>query len=478
MPNTKPEEEVIPPIEELTATIENPDTPVKRKEIALCQRGFTYCVLDSPELTKAAVDFLAAIRIWDKREGLVGHSIDGLYWICSLKGDERAISMLLDELGTCGNAIGKHRPEFFWMLEKLDAIRRAPGDVSDEKLAKCLVAMRDVYEKVSGTEWDTPVPEGEEPEVFHHYTRSEVFRLLVPIPGDESNSAGGEQEQVEKSNFLRLGNMEYVNDPHEGLALQEHCRRCRTCTNRVWERLTDDDGLDNSIASKMFVLCFAGKRNKLDHWRMYGHEGAGISVGIPKEVFKDPPTHHRGGSLPKIDTQASKDPSVDSKKPAEPEGHALWTPMSVMYDEKAKKKACDVLREPLQAALDCGDKLPEGAQKIFTAAITGLLLRVLYRFKDEEYLSEGEWRSFVFEPDLTKAKIDIEPTPNKEDEPLEPHRVYLETERVLFEKPGYEVWIGPKVDDARKVRLEFEYRLACKKQAGNVDLNISKHHYR
>lgn len=376
--------------------------------------------------------------------------------------------------------------------------------------------------------------ENSEPRHYWHYSKIHLLRSILP-----------NEKKEENSNFLRISSMERVNDPDEGLALREFCKArkgflenagenegCQPCIricdensqtenqngeeevcacNDALYRLLEN-GIDDEIAMHMFALCFTDEGDRLDQWRMYGADGYGFSVGIPKVEFSGSLKHNHvrksvfeipESSMEGLKHSMSFD-AIIGKENSECEDDnentiPLSKPLKVLYDDKSKQEACRAIFKPLTIVMklynylreieeveeleppnrkrNFGMDKPEKSKpsQIFLAAAQGVMLELLYCFKSEDYKSEKEYRIFSFQNDISKAVMDDKNVPDGVAAP-----VFFRSEAKLFENPGYEIYIGPRVKLPGSFKLELEYRLSKQHPdwPEHVVIKKSNKHYR
>lgn len=324
---------------------------------------------------------------------------------------------------------------------------------------------------------------------FYHYTTRATLQAVV--------SKGGETTPAPR-NLLRIGNMEYVNDPKEGMSLVDYCRKsdCKKCAaassasgaSPCQDHFSSGlgayffDNIPPEIAGNMYTVCFTMQEDDLNHWRMYSDDARGVSIGIPVRAFSEDKLSSHDSSRSADDPQGDDlfpfmqrkeaaaapeadstqaDAKADEKKPVK-----ISAPRKVHYDEETMHAACKALCPHLREASAIMHTLPEKQRESFREAVQGILLDILYLFKDKSYSAEEEYRFLVFEPDLTRAE--------------KAGRIFLNSEPFLFQRPGYIVHTGPYCPNPREVILDARYELAHtnKSWLRNVEFKMSARHYR
>jgi hypothetical protein len=240
------------------------------------------------------------------------------------------------------------------------------------------------------------------------------------------------------SQCLRLSPASYLNDPNEGKTVFAYLKE-KTKTKALetyLEKIQKKEAESNDI---VFIRSFTDQEDKLVMWNSsYADNGRGVSIGIPALlVNKGQGTPDLVGPTINADTAS---PGIgkqeDQSIPLE-----LLGLFKIRYDGACVKEIVKCLEAFNEGDLE-NSRLTELTARLFVP-IAALI-------KSKDYQHESEYRLiYIASWDDPVLKKYIKQTPED--------GVYLETEKVLFErfnkfkgdypnKEYIEVYIGPRVD--------------------------------
>jgi tetratricopeptide (TPR) repeat protein len=263
--------------------------------------------------------------------------------------------------------------------------------------------------------------ERDEAVVLYHYTSMAVLRAMFD------------------SQCLRLSPASYLNDPNEGKTVFTYLKeKAKTkALKEFLEKIQEEEAKSEDI---IFIRSFTDKKDNLVMWdSSYADNGRGVSIGIPAPlVNKGLGTPEPVGLMLNADTAS---PNI-GKQRDQPIPLELIGLFKIRYDRDCVKEIADCLNKFDKGDFS-NDKLTELTARLFVP-IAALV-------KNEDYQHESEYRLVYIASwgDDTNLKRYIKQTPED--------GVYLETEKVLFERfdkfeddyPSEEyvdVYIGPRVD--------------------------------
>jgi tetratricopeptide (TPR) repeat protein len=264
--------------------------------------------------------------------------------------------------------------------------------------------------------------ERDEAVILYHYTSMTALRAMF------------------KSQCLRLSPASYLNDPNEGKTVFTYLKEsAKTKELEAYlEKVQEEEAKSEDI---IFIRSFTDKEDNLVMWNSsYADNGRGVSIGIPALlVNKGQGTPEPAGNLINADI-SRPDTGKQKDQPIPLELIGLF---KIKYDRDCVKKIADCLNKFDEGDFS-NDKLTELTARLFVP--------VAALVKNEDYQHESEYRlvyiaSRAWEDDVLMKYIKQTPEDG----------VYLETEKVLFERfdkfeddyPCKEyvgVYIGPRVD--------------------------------
>lgn len=306
-------------------------------------------------------------------------------------------------------AVGLTKAKFLTVLDSFQKLRHAVNDI------------RKAHHEVAATDAQRGVA---------HYT--DAFALSSML-GNSSTPA---------NNVIRLYNIAYVNDPKEG-------KRLRSFEPENYENplkeLFDETNEQEAIHWQgkdylVFVACFSLACNTLNLWRFYGRDGAGYCVVSPLVAFDADSTN----SL----LQGSW--SRESSESREVTLH------KVLYSDDAVQTALDALSQPMKDVRESMKGLNSATRKKLMAIPRVIISELLFLYKDRHYEHEREVRA-VEARALDDPALKLHPMGST---PFA--KLYIETKALLFQLPGSQIFIGPKVADPTATTLDIKHRLALR----------------
>jgi TPR repeat protein len=281
-------------------------------------------------------------------------------------------------------------------------------------------------------------------------------------------------------NCLRLYHVEYMNDPSEGQRLlsfkgsgrSPKSARAVATSERLKELFQDHyfssfekHDSTKSLLPSVFTVSLTQEADRLDLWRAYGRDGAGYCLVLPveQEAGESAYVRNRSASLGFLSDALGNDDGRQEKKQEVP--CLYW----IQYSDKQVIEALDAIAAPLDTVLRLKEKMPDSAWKEVASCATAILIELLYLYKDEQYSTEKEARA------LSVMRLDH---PRVQPDERTPGRLYCETAPFLFNTPGSEVILGPKVQDATAAIWNIRYRLTKMGIDGNTVVRKSSVPYR
>jgi hypothetical protein len=215
----------------------------------------------------------------------------------------------------------------------------------------------------------------------------------------------------------------------------------------------------------VFTVSLTQEADRLDLWRAYGRDGAGYCLVLPveQEAGESAYVRNRSASLGYLSDAIDNDDDRQKKK------HDIPCLYWIQYSDKEVIAALDAIATPLDTVLGLKDKMPDSAWKEVASCATAILIELLYLYKDEQYSTEKEARA------LSVMRLDH---PRVQPDERTPGRLYCETAPFLFNTPGSEVILGPKVQDATAAIWNIRYRLTKMGIDGNTVVRKSSVPYR
>jgi tetratricopeptide (TPR) repeat protein len=247
-----------------------------------------------------------------------------------------------------------------------------------------------------------------------------------------------------ESQCLRLSPASYLNDPNEGKTVFTYLKE-KAKTEALKEFLEKIQEEENKSRDIIFIRSFTDKKDNLVMWdSSYGDNGRGVSIGIPALLVNK----GQGTPEPAVNRVNTNITSPDiGKQKDQPIPLELTGLFKIRYDRDCVKEIADCLKKFDEDDFS-NDKLTELTARLF--------IPVAALVKNEDYQHESEYRLvYIASWDDTNLKRYIKQTPED--------GVYLETEKVLFErfdkfKKDYpyeeyaDVYIGPRVDKIARLK--------------------------
>ena len=340
------------------------------------------------------------------------------------------------------------------------------GLITPRKISNILHLLDGLRHEVLEIKKDHALSTQEAPKGVSHFTTLETLHSMLPSEGSSSYSSKGAS-----SNFLRLYNVSYVNDPQEGKTLllgeEEEVTNLRQffpnilpTTHGMNDRRIFETGPLPSLAFSVYVGSFTLRSDRLDLWRAYGRDGTGFCIVTPVQSFL------RGDGM---SDQAFAGLAASEVNNADID----LTLYKVAYDEDKMRSTrarlnlhlAEIARARARLAREVTDK--EAVRLQVALTVHAILTDVLYLYKHDEYKSEEEVRML--------APFAISASAVYADE-RSPAKLFVRTKPFLF-APGSRIIIGPKVRDKEAVRLELKHRLD-RNGHSEVDVLVSEIQYR
>lgn len=163
-------------------------------------------------------------------------------------------------------------------------------------------------------------------------------------------------------------------------------------------------------ASEVYLVSFCNDMDRLDLWRAYGEDGAGVCMVMPLEAAAK--------AVAKTD----------------------WALFRVMYDEAAMRRAWILLEKPLSEAWAATNALGSATQANTRKRILDAVSPVFHLYKHPQFATENEIR-LVYQggnPTPKTAKIRNE------------WRPVLETEPFFLKGAGCKIILGPRIQERNR----------------------------
>jgi len=211
------------------------------------------------------------------------------------------------------------------------------------------------------------------PDTLYHYCSNEAFHAIV------SNQS------------IRLSSLSLSNDAMEGKLISETIKTLtldKETIKNSHKNATIYEGLFEGLG-----FCLSKKGDLLSQWRGYANDATGVSIGFSTQYLQQLKDQHAG--------------SVDSDFNLE----------RIEYDQQTQK---DILTSRLNKILAAEEDLntaskatPNLKESLLRAEC--LLLRDMYRFKNDAFQEELEWRllSLIICIDETLPNCDFQAKGNK-----------------------------------------------------------------
>lgn len=223
------------------------------------------------------------------------------------------------------------------------------------------------------------------------------------------------------------------------------------------------DGREFSV----YVCSFTLRVDRLDLWRTYGADGKGFCIASPFSTFNQRAEtaldNMHTGSPARIVIQEGK-----SAKEVIAPGRRKVAPTlyRIKYGDKEAEKTLKALN-PFLAAINGFLSGNQGIKDKVSAIVRILLSDILYLYKNKEYRTENEARILtVFEIGDPLLELDEK----------NPARIYAESEPFLFATDGFQIYLGPKVEE--KTRAEYELKYRINKNKYRIEVIRSEVQYR
>ena len=308
------------------------------------------------------------------------------------------------------------------------------GLIAPQNISNILHLLDQLRHEVQRIKSKHALSEDQAPDGVAHFTTLETLHSMLPSAGTPSYSS-----TRGTSNFLRLYNLSYVNDPQEGQILLPG----------------EGDEALSGLAFSMYVGSFTLRSDRLDLWRAYGLDGTGYCIVTPIQSF--------------LQRVGASDQAFAGLAASEADSSDIaLTLYKVVYENEKEiidsTRAC--LNKHLTEIGKVTDKEADRIRRQVDLTIRAILSDVLYLYKHEEYRSEEEARMLA--PFAISARAVCA-------DERSPARLFVQTRPFLF-SPGSKIIIGPKVPNKEAVRLELKHRLD-RNGHSEVDVMVSKIQY-
>ena len=312
----------------------------------------------------------------------------------------------------------------------------------DDKDKNKLNQLIDIYRIVQEIKFKLGLKEDNKKLQFGHYTKGSILQIMLDQDTLDQDMLNQEENEKKKSTFLvsgktRLYNANYMNDPEEGIVI---------------EQILGLNRRDVLEPSSWFLMSFTNKTDDLAMWSQYGDDAKGVCLVLRENDFSRFTSFNdvswRKESIPlvetinKIESTLSYDlkgspnelnnikPTVaikEEEKRSEseknenvPKGNSdyLYRIAYVKHTEKNLKlertelfekseiEELEKLLNSLKEKLDIGSKVKE---ENYQYAISECIEEIRYLFKSVDYKYENELRILRYanlDPSNDKIKID------------------------------------------------------------------------
>ena len=334
-----------------------------------------------------------------------------------------------------------------FMATELADLRR-DGLVTASQISKVLDIFEGLRDDIHEIKSNRVLINSEATDGVAHFTTLEALHSMLPAAENRLSPT-----RVEKTNLLRLYNIEYVNDPQEGRSLIESDRHPSHPIRGLFPTLSRPNDHSSrahthdslplwGLPFSVYVGSFTLKSDRLDLWRAYGRDGCGFCLVTPIAAFSE---QHRSNEHGFAGLAAVE----------EPNRQVPMTLYRVAYGEDEVTHALDRLKPRLDDLCAIRDKFAKSRHngeiikdKINLTA-RAILSDILYLYKNTEYENEKEVRLLAPYAISAQAVSADERTPAQ---------LYVKTRPFLF-SPESKIIIGPKVKNAEAVRLALRHRL-------------------
>jgi len=310
-----------------------------------------------------------------------------------------------------------------------------------------------------------------------HFTTIDAINEMIPSDSKEK-----------LNNHIRLYNVEYVNDPQEGIRLLDS----KDSNTSVLKDFFYEEDSHKNVYFKdkeisVYVGSFTLSVDRLDLWRAYGNDGNGICIVTPLEKFKEGESnsHHQLHDIiykyhdtfdDEVDIiEYEKDlitkiNDVTNNKAIDNDISCFeYTSLyKVLYQDEDVKEALKILAPTLRKIKKIVKSYDE-YQNLVYSLVRSMIIDILYLYKNDEYKTEHEAR-ILLAYDISDSHLSLDSN--------NPQKIFSKTPNFLFSEEGFNIIIGPKVKDSNSVRLNIKYRLAKHGLLGNCSVNLSDVKYR
>ena len=276
---------------------------------------------------------------------------------------------------------------------------------------------------------------------FGHYTKGSTLQIMLDQEENEKkkeeNEKKKEENEKKKSTFsvsgkTRLYNANYMNDPEEGIVI---------------EQILGLDRRDILEPSSWFLMSFTNKTDDLAMWSQYGDDAKGVCLVLREDDFSRFTSFNdvswRKEAIPLVETMSKVDSTLSYDLKGSPNELNNIKPTVAIKDEEKRSKSekkenrdylyriayvkhikenlklertelfekseikeLEKLLNSLKEKLDIGSKIKE---KNYQDAISNCIEEIRYLFKSVDYKYENELRILRYanlDPSNDKIKID------------------------------------------------------------------------
>ncbi len=339
-------------------------------------------------------------------------------------------------------------------------IEELPG----EQISEVFHDINDLLNKVGKIKLEHEVKPEEAKEGVAHFTNFEAIESMLPL-GDAS-------KQCTPANFLRLYNIEYVNDPDEGKRLinfikdnekyyEVYSSLFKSFGNNLLIQYQD---LELSIYSCSFTLAV----DRLDLWRAYGRDGEGICIVSPISDFtkeSKSAIHHVIFNKGLGSNTENLDPEIID---ACPDGFSR-TLYKIKYRNEDLEKTVDTIFPLLEKFSAYKERLDEKGFEALKRSVLAVLSDILFLYKSNEYENEKEAR-LIAAVDIRSKFLEMD---NRR-----PGKLFVKTHKFLFQSNDSKLIIGPKVKASKEIEINMKFRLGRYNFLNSTRVINSQVHYR
>ena len=314
----------------------------------------------------------------------------------------------------------------------------------DDKDKNKLNQLIDIYRIVQEIKFKLGLKEDNKKLQFGHYTKGSILQIMLDQDTLDQDMLNQEENEKKKSTFsvsgkTRLYNANYMNDPEEGIVI---------------EQILGLDRRDVLEPSSWFLMSFTNKTDDLAMWSQYGDDAKGVCLvlreddfsrftsfndvswrqeknflefsdkmyllkselnsGVEKSIFRS----ESENSVDTVNDEGTEPNSVEKDSDSKGNRDYLYRIAYVKHIEenlkleqtelfeKSEIEELEKLLNSLKEKLDIGSKVTE---ENYQKAISDCIEEIRYLFKSVDYKYENELRILRYanlDPSNDKIKID------------------------------------------------------------------------